>query len=299
MIRALLPAHLRTLARVEGEVEIHVEGPATLRAFIDALDASAMGRFFPSASLDDALAQIRRPNNASYNDTFTYPRGGAEQYIHALLRDLHPLQLALGENVKSIDLDEHIVTTSKRRIAYHHLVTSAPLADTLAMTNLGYDAAAFTANQVLVFNLGFDTKGRSDAHWVYFSDPSLRFYRVGYYDNIHADDAALSARMSLYVEIGLPEGVTPDIDAERARVLADLARAGVLTTQRLVSSHAVTMRPAYVHITARSLQESRVQRELLRSLDVHSIGRYGAWTYCSIEDNIVEARAVAARLAGQ
>jgi hypothetical protein len=23
---------------------------------------------------------------------------------------------------------------------------------------------------------------------------------------------------------------------------------------------------------------------------VHSIGRYGGWTYCSIEDNIVEAR---------
>ena len=25
---------------------------------------------------------------------------------------------------------------------------------------------------------------------------------------------------------------------------------------------------------------------------VHSIGRYGGWTYCSIEDNIVEARAL-------
>jgi hypothetical protein len=26
---------------------------------------------------------------------------------------------------------------------------------------------------------------------------------------------------------------------------------------------------------------------------VHSIGRYGAWTYCSIEDNMLEARALA------
>jgi hypothetical protein len=26
---------------------------------------------------------------------------------------------------------------------------------------------------------------------------------------------------------------------------------------------------------------------------VYSIGRYGSWTYCSIEDNIVEARALA------
>ena len=32
--------------------------------------------------------------------------------------------------------------------------------------------------------------------------------------------------------------------------------------------------------------------ELARA-DVYSIGRYGGWTYCSIEDNIVEARALA------
>ena len=38
MIRALLPAHLRTLARVDGEVEIQVDGPATLQAFLDALE---------------------------------------------------------------------------------------------------------------------------------------------------------------------------------------------------------------------------------------------------------------------
>jgi molybdopterin synthase sulfur carrier subunit len=40
MIRVVLPAHLRTLARVEGEVKVHVEGPATQRAVLDALEAS-------------------------------------------------------------------------------------------------------------------------------------------------------------------------------------------------------------------------------------------------------------------
>jgi hypothetical protein len=33
---------------------------------------------------------------------------------------------------------------------------------------------------------------------------------------------------------------------------------------------------------------------VLRARDVHSIGRYGGWTYCSIEDNIVEARTLVA-----
>jgi molybdopterin converting factor small subunit len=39
MIRVVLPAHLRALARVDGEVSLDVEGPATLRAVLDALEA--------------------------------------------------------------------------------------------------------------------------------------------------------------------------------------------------------------------------------------------------------------------
>ena len=38
MIRVVLPAHLRTLARVDGEVKLDVEGQATQRAVLDALE---------------------------------------------------------------------------------------------------------------------------------------------------------------------------------------------------------------------------------------------------------------------
>lgn len=39
MIRVVLPFHLRTLARVSGEVTVAVEGPVTQRAVLDALEA--------------------------------------------------------------------------------------------------------------------------------------------------------------------------------------------------------------------------------------------------------------------
>jgi sulfur-carrier protein len=39
MIRVVLPAHLRTLARVDGEVKLEVEGTVTQRAVLDALEA--------------------------------------------------------------------------------------------------------------------------------------------------------------------------------------------------------------------------------------------------------------------
>jgi sulfur-carrier protein len=58
MIRIVLPAHLRTLARVDGEVTLDVEGQATLRSVLDALEAS-----YPvlRGTLRDHVTQRRRP----------------------------------------------------------------------------------------------------------------------------------------------------------------------------------------------------------------------------------------------
>ena len=43
MIRVVLPAHLRKLAQVGGELQLDVKGPPTQRTVLDALEASAHG----------------------------------------------------------------------------------------------------------------------------------------------------------------------------------------------------------------------------------------------------------------
>ncbi|GAB4208118.1 MAG: MoaD/ThiS family protein [Roseiflexaceae bacterium] len=40
MIRVVLPAHLRTLARLSGEAQVEIAGPITQRAVLDALEAA-------------------------------------------------------------------------------------------------------------------------------------------------------------------------------------------------------------------------------------------------------------------
>jgi len=58
MIRVELPAHLRTLAQVDGEVELSIEGPATQRSVIDALEAD-----YPMlrGTIRDHATRRRRP----------------------------------------------------------------------------------------------------------------------------------------------------------------------------------------------------------------------------------------------
>lgn len=58
MIRVVLPAHLRTLAGVKGDVELHLEGPVTLRSILDTLEAT-----YPMlrGTIRDHDTQERRP----------------------------------------------------------------------------------------------------------------------------------------------------------------------------------------------------------------------------------------------
>jgi hypothetical protein len=58
MIRVVLPAHLRVLAQVEGEVKLEVEGDITQRSILDALEAR-----FPvlRGTIRDHVTQQRRP----------------------------------------------------------------------------------------------------------------------------------------------------------------------------------------------------------------------------------------------
>jgi molybdopterin synthase sulfur carrier subunit len=58
MIRVALPAHLRTLARVEDEVQLEVATPVTQRTILDALEAA-----YPvlRGTIRDQATQRRRP----------------------------------------------------------------------------------------------------------------------------------------------------------------------------------------------------------------------------------------------
>ena len=58
MIRVALPYHLRTLARVGGEVSLDIEGPVTQRSILDALEAR-----YPmlSGTIRDHVTKQRRP----------------------------------------------------------------------------------------------------------------------------------------------------------------------------------------------------------------------------------------------
>ena len=58
----------------------------------------------------------------------------------------------------------------------------------------------------------------------------------------------------------------------------------------------IVMNPAYVHINEKTDKEIRKLQKEWKNKGVYTIGRYGAWTYCSMEDCMIQAKELAKTL---
>ena len=261
---------------------------------LNRLDKDAMGRFFPYAEKEDIIRNFKANNNNSYNATFVYPKQGAFEYVKSVAANLDKKKIELNSEVVSIDVKRKVATTkdgSEHR--YDRLISTLPFPKLLDLCGTEYNKDVYSWNQVLVFNIGFDSKGPVDKyHWIYFPERKYVFYRVGFYDNILSQD-----RTSVYVEIGFDGHEEINPNEYFGRVLKDMKEAGLISEeQTVVDYETIIMNPAYVHITNDSIKDVAEKKKLLAQSGIYSIGRYGSWTYCSIEDNIKEAKALANEL---
>ena len=94
---------------------------------LNTLDVNAMGRFFPYANKEDIIKNFKPRKDESYNSTFLYPIGGAEEYVSALYNNISKTNVYLGENIVSIDVTNKIAMTNKRSIKYDNLISSEKL----------------------------------------------------------------------------------------------------------------------------------------------------------------------------
>jgi protoporphyrinogen oxidase len=194
---------------------------------------------------------------------------------------------------------------SGESLGYESLVVTLPLPAFLRMARGGPPDLAAAAERldwsvVACLNLGVDRAGvGGGAHWIYFPDPEVPFYRVGF-PTAFSDGVAPHGASSMYVEFGLRKDESPEWPRLERAALDALRRERILrTTDRVDVLDRMCIDPGYV-IFDRARQEvmARVVPEL-RSLGVHLIGRYGAWTYSYMERALLDGLETAERLSGQ
>lgn len=257
------------------------------------LDKNAMGRFFPYANLDEIIKNFKYANNDSYNASFLYLKKGTQYFIDKLYQQIDHNKVNLNTEVETINsAEKFLVTKDGWVIHYDNLINTTPLNRFLALTNEDYSSTIsnMSYNKVLVLNIGFNKKSPlyNKEHWVYFPDKSLNFYRIGFYDNILGTD-----KLNVYVEIGYAKDDKVNIEKELEETLKGMKQVGIIDDSvKVVDTSSVIMDPAYVHISeATSAELDKVKANLLKQ-GIFTTGRYGKWTYCSMEDCMVWAKEI-------
>lgn len=265
---------------------------------LTALDKDAMGRFFPYADIPAIIDNMKaNKDSTSYNNSFLYPKSGAGSFIQILYDALDKSKVLLGHRATKINNAEKTVELDDgSRITYEYLINTSPLNEFLTyfegdeFRNLR-DSLSY--NKVLVFNLGFDKKSKfTKEHWFYIPDKTVNFYRIGFYDNILDSD-----KLSMYIEIGYNKDDVIDTDRQLELTLENLKKLGIIDENMKLEEHStIIMDPAYVHINTETDKKVQEFKDREAKNNIYTIGRYGAWTYCSMEDCMVAAKKLAEKL---
>lgn len=261
------------------------------------LDKDAMGRFFPYADIKQIINNMKANKDVSYNNTFLYPKNGAGSFIDILYNKLDKNKVLLNTTISSVDMDKKTVETSTGEdYEFEYLINTSPLNHFLNL----FDNSSFSAlqkelsyNKVLVFNLGFNKKSKlTNEHWIYIPEKDANYYRIGFYDNI------LDAnKLSMYIEIGYDKTTTINVDEQLQLTLNNLKRHGIIDNEMKLEEYvSIIMDPAYVHINGQTDKKIQEVKNTLSNNQIYTIGRYGAWTYCSMEDSMLSAKELAEKL---
>jgi protoporphyrinogen oxidase len=270
-----------------------------------ALDPAWCERFVPTPTPDEVVRGALEPAGAGhglgYNASFLYPRTGGIGVLAGALRASVAAEVRTGIAVTRIDWRAHSLETSTgARLGWQALVSTAPLPDLVAHLVDPPELVAIAARRlraasVTYWDVGLPHPNRpGDSHWTYFPDPEVPFYRAG------APSAVMPAlappgHRSLYVEVSHPRG-TP-APASDADVLRGLVAVGLVASSEepVVFEHQ-TLDCAYVIMDADYGGARRVVLDWLGSQRILSVGRYGDWTYDSMEGALTQGRRAAERL---
>ena len=266
------------------------------------LDVDAMGRFFPYADKEAIIKNMRNSSINSYNSSFLYPRNGAESFIKLIYDELDKDRILLNTEIAEIDIkNKEAKLSDGKKVNYEFLINTMPLNNFLKLLG-NYDELIneISYNKVLVFNLGFDKPSPlcTKEHWLYIPNKEDNYYRLGFYNNILGDK-----KLSMYVEIGYDKDfklTNKEIDKQLQLTLENLRKSNIISdTTKLVDYESIIMDPAYVHINTKTTKKINELKDKLKSKNIYTIGRYGAWIYNSMEDSMITAKELAEELSNK
>lgn len=222
------------------------------------------------------------------NNTFKYPlRGGTGHLYEGLRRFVEP-NLHLETPVASVDPVAKEVRTSDGRVwPYDVLLNTMPLDRLLACTEGVPQCVAAAAGDLVhsgshIVGVGVDRPADSTKNWIYFPEPGVPFYRVTYLSNYSPYMTARPDQTLFLTETSRSSFKPEPAEDIVQRVIDGLVETKLMTEEdrgRIVTTWLCSPDMSYpVPSVGRDAALGIIQ-PWLRSQDIWSRGRFGAWLY--------------------
>jgi len=270
------------------------------------IDTDWVEKFIPKTDLAQAirggLSDYKR--TFGYNRTFFYPKSGGIQAMVEGLFNQRKEKVVFRKKVSAIYLREKkLVLETGEGLRFDRLVSSMPLPE---LRNVVKDLSPAIIKRldslryvsVYNLNLGVDRNICSEKHWAYFPESKYVFYRVGFSSNF-SKDSAPKGKASLYIEVSYTKDrpLAYGRAELRDRVIGDLCKVGILRPQdKIIAENVCDIKYAYPLHDKKRAATVREIKDFLRSHNVCSIGRYGSWEYMTMEECVLEGKALAEEL---
>ncbi len=260
-------------------------------------------RFVPIPKLEEVVRGSVGDTTAElgYNVHFLYPqKGGIESLVHALLSRLPPQRLHTQAALEEIHLGRKEVRIAGQRRNYTALVATLPLPELCRrIVDLPQELLEFASQlrctSVRYLNVATRVPPPADYHWLYVPEEHYPFYRVGIYTNA-VPAMAPPGCGALYVELS-DRGPRPDVNAMLPGIAEALCAAGVLhQAEDILFTELREIEYAYVVFDHNYYQALAALLPFLEAHAIYPRGRYGSWTYNSMEDCLLLGRDIAKRL---
>lgn len=220
---------------------------------------------------------------AGYNPLFYYPRPGLRGFFQEYSRDVSS-RISLQEEVLAIDVDKRIVETTTRTLPYQYLINTMPLKSLLKVIKPGRrfpDHRMLQHTSTLVCNVVLKRRRRR-FHWVYLPEKKIPFYRVGFYP---AQEAPVC-----YLERSLSSSQVRAKDDFYDDILFTLKELKLIDSRSEIVYYDARKIPiSYVIFNHDWQKITPLLLEQLKLYNIYSIGRYGAWNYTSMSDDVLSA----------
>ena len=271
---------------------------------IDEVTSDWCDRFVP---VPDVLQIVRgaiqgRGQRTGYNATFLYPReGGIESLPKALTRRLPGDRILTGKTLRAVKPRQHQALVDDEWLRYDVLVSSLPLPVLAGMLEdmdekLKQAARGLRASR-LVYAIGA-VRGEpliQGAHWLYLPQDDIPVYRFGVPSNV-LSTLAPAGMSSFYAEF------TPGFDGDEQEARKQLGRVLGLLGRDVRDLDFLELRRfpyGYVIFDEHRNQGVAELMSFFEQHAIHSIGRFGAWTYNAMEDALLDGRDTAQRITGE